>query len=180
MATATTLHQNTYMPVSVLSDGQPQMPGTHTSTTGSQTVGQPTSADYSSINSFMDGTPISATATYSTTVPKLVACAQNDSLSFTLASGIIKDSKQRMGYLASNFQLQFNYPPQSNSIYTAGFSVCANGSLAFGGSTVFYQCLSGKSYNLYNKNRATAQCTAVTMDIVRCETLERALWIFEE
>ena len=55
-------------------------------------------------------------------------------------------------YVASNYQFQFDAPPQAGSIYTGGFSLCANGSLAVGGSAIFYQCLSGTFYNLYDRN----------------------------
>jgi hypothetical protein len=89
-----------------------------------------------------------------------------------LANGILKDSHGRTGYIASNYQFQFDNPPQAGAIYTAGFSVCGNGSLALGGSAVFYQCLSGSFYNLYNENWAP-QCSPVTinvLELINCTT----------
>ena len=100
---------------------------------------------------------------------QIVACATNGTLEITLANGILKDSHGRTGYIASNFQFQFDDPPQSGAIYTAGFSVCANGSLALGGSNIFYQCLSGSFYNLYNVNWAP-QCSPVTIETVMLQT----------
>jgi hypothetical protein len=38
--------------------------------------------------------------------------------------------------------------------------------LALGGNTTFYQCLSGKFYNLYTENWA-AQCSPVQLRVVR-------------
>ena len=37
---------------------------------------------------------------------------QSQPLEITLAGGILKDSQQRTGYIASNFQFQFDGPPQ--------------------------------------------------------------------
>lgn len=45
--------------------------------------------------------------------------------------------------------------------------MCNNGSLALGGSAVFYECLSGSFYNLYNTNYAP-QCEPVLIDILPC------------
>lgn len=94
---------------------------------------------------------------------QIVACQSNGTLAITLANGILKDSFGRTGYIASNFQFQFDNPPQAGAIFTAGFSVGTNGSLALGGSAVWFQCLSGSFYNLYNKNWA-AQCSAITIE----------------
>jgi len=84
-------------------------------------------------------------------------------LQISLANGILTDTQGRTGYIASNNQFQFDKPPQAGAIYTAGWSICGNGSLALGGSNVFYQCLSGNFYNLYNEHWA-AQCSPVTIE----------------
>ncbi|WPH05006.1 protein containing internal repeats (PIR) [Acrodontium crateriforme] len=84
----------------------------------------------------------------------------DEPLILTLASGILKDAHGRTGYIASNDQFQFDSPPQDNAIYTSGWSVCSNGTLALGDSAIFYQCLSGTFYNLYDKNDA-AQCSPI-------------------
>lgn len=85
---------------------------------------------------------------------------KRDTLVLTLKNGVLKDSQDRTGAIVANYQFQFDGPPQAGSIYTAGFSTCQNGSLALGGSTVFYQCLSGDFYNLYDRHWA-AQCEPV-------------------
>jgi len=139
-------------PVSQLTEGQPQAP-TATGTAVSQlTEGQPQAATASAS---------AATATASGTT--LVACASNSTLALSLSSGVLKDSHGRTGYIAANYQFQFDSPPQAGAIYTSGFSVCSNGSLALGGSNIFYQCLSGSFYNLYDRKWAS-QCTPVTIN----------------
>ena len=90
----------------------------------------------------------------------MVACSTPGELAITLNNGVLKDAKGRTGYIASNYQLQFDGPPQAGAIYTSGFTVCGNGTLALGGSSIFYQCLSGNFYNLYDRFWA-AQCSPV-------------------
>ena len=75
-------------------------------------------------------------------------------LTLTLSNSILKDQDGRTGYIASNYQFQFDNPPQAGAIYTAGFSLCGNNSLALGGSAIFYECLSGTFYNLYDRKWA--------------------------
>lgn len=99
---------------------------------------------------------------------KRAACGGAGTLVVTLQDGIMKDAQGRTAYIASNYQFQFDGPPQAGAIYTAGFSVCGNSSVALGGSTVFYQCLSGSFYNLYNTNWAP-QCSPVAMDVIACD-----------
>jgi len=81
-------------------------------------------------------------------------------LEITLKDGVLTDSKDRTGYIAANHQFQFDGPAQTGAIYTAGWSACGNGSLALGGTTVFYQCLSGDFYNLYSQSTG-AQCIPI-------------------
>jgi len=83
----------------------------------------------------------------------------------TLQDGILTDSEGRTGYIASNYQFQFDKPPQAGAIYTAGWSICSNGSLTLGDDSVFYQCLSGTFYNLYDKDWA-AQCSPIYIQII--------------
>jgi len=97
-------------------------------------------------------------------------CGQPGYLTLTLAGGKLKDAQGRTGYIASNYQFQFDAPPQTGAIYTGGFSVGANGSLALGSSAVFYECLSGSFYNLYDRYWA-AQCDAVLIGVVPCGTV---------
>ena len=88
-----------------------------------------------------------------------------DKLMIELKDGVLKDTQDRTGYIAANHQFQFDGPPQTGAIYTAGWSACQNGSLALGGSTVFHQCLSGDFYNLYDDTQGK-QCNEVTINIV--------------
>lgn len=99
-----------------------------------------------------------------------MACNSNSTLSLSLSNGVLTDGKGRTGYIASNFQFQFDSPAQSGALYTSGFSVCANGSLSLGGSAVWYQCLSGDFYNLYDRNWAP-QCEPIiitAIELVDC------------
>ena len=96
----------------------------------------------------------------------MVSCRTDSSLQLHLSNSILTDALGRTGYIASNYQFQFDSPPQSESLYTAGWSVCSNGSLALGGSTVFWQCLSGEFYNLYDRNWA-AQCSPINLMAVQ-------------
>ncbi|QEU61927.1 Cis3 [Kluyveromyces lactis] len=97
---------------------------------------------------------------------KLTACATNGTLSMTLKDGILYDGKGRVGAIVSNRQFQFDGPPpQAGSIYANGWSITQDGNLALGDSDVFYKCLSGDFYNLYDENIA-AQCSAIHLNIV--------------
>jgi len=85
----------------------------------------------------------------------------------TLSDGILKDSQGRTGYIAANSQFQFDAPPQTGAIYTAGWSVCSNGSLTIGDDSLFYSCLSGTFYNLYEDNPLNAgQCFEVYINAI--------------
>lgn len=88
-----------------------------------------------------------------------------DALVITLNNGVLQDNEGRIGYIASNEQFQFNTNGQAGEKYTAGFSVCANNTLALGGSAVWYECLSGSFYNIYDANWA-AQCMPVLLDVI--------------
>lgn len=91
------------------------------------------------------------------------------SLVISLTDGKLTDQKGRTGYIASNYQFQFDAPPQAGAIYTDGFSVGSNSSLALGSSAIFYECLSGGFYNLYDRSWA-AQCEPILIDILPCGT----------
>lgn len=90
----------------------------------------------------------------------LVLQKQLNVLTVSLSNGVLTDSDGRTGYIAANSQFQFDKPAQTGAIYTAGWSVCGNGSLAIGGTAVFQGCLSGTFYNLYLHNDA-AQCSPI-------------------
>ncbi|KAM7199988.1 hypothetical protein V8F33_004162 [Rhypophila sp. PSN 637] len=95
-------------------------------------------------------------------------CQQTGEFIGQLTNGILTDAQNRTGYIASNFQLQFDAPPQAGAIYTGGFSHCANGTLALGATTVFYQCRSGGFYNLYDRWWAE-QCSAINILMRQCD-----------
>lgn len=95
------------------------------------------------------------------------ATGEKKPLILTLDNSVLFDSKRRTAYIADNYQFQFDGPPQAGAQITAGFSICSNGSLALGPSAVFYQCLSGDFYNLYNQSWA-AQCEPVRFVVNPC------------
>jgi len=72
------------------------------------------------------------------------------SLYLTLKDGVLTDGWKRTGSVVANHQLQFDGPPQAGAIYTGGFSICQNDSLAIGGTTRWWNCLSGSFNNLYD------------------------------
>lgn len=165
----------TFMAVSTIADGQPQAPILPKKTavavnTISENLAQPSKGTPVTTSAKLDhqarATTSEATSTTSSPGPTIVACKTNSTLELTLADSILTDSEGRTGYIAANYQFQFDKPPQAGAIYTSGFSVCANGSLALGGSNIFYQCLSGSFYNLYDRLWAP-QCSPITL-----ETLE--------
>lgn len=78
----------------------------------------------------------------------------NGPLTITLSKGVLTDQAGRTGYIASNYQFQFDAPPQAGTIKASGFSYCSNNSLALDGSAIFYQCLSGDFWNLYDRHWA--------------------------
>jgi len=102
-----------------------------------------------------------------TELQRVTACGGDGTLVLTLQNGVLKDAQARTGYIADNRQFQFDGPPQTGAIYTAGFSVCANDTLALGGSTVFYQCLSGNFYNLYDQSQG-GQCNQAYFEVIPC------------
>ncbi|KXL43929.1 hypothetical protein M433DRAFT_151342 [Acidomyces richmondensis BFW] len=154
------------IPVSQISDAQPQAP---TETLVSQISDAQPQAPTAATSQANDGQPQASGGLTSSMNNGMVACQTSNTLAMTLANGVLKDSHGRTGYIASNYQFQFDDPPQAGAIYTAGFSVCGNGSLALGGSTVFYQCLSGDFYNLYNEDWAP-QCSPITINAVQLVT----------
>jgi hypothetical protein len=94
------------------------------------------------------------------------SCDTEGILVMTLNDGVLLDSKNRTGYIASNNQFQFDDPPQAGALQTSGFSIC-DGSLALSGNTIWYQCLSGDFYNLYDTDTAS-YCDSVTISIMGC------------
>ncbi|RMZ86550.1 hypothetical protein DV736_g6230, partial [Chaetothyriales sp. CBS 134916] len=77
---------------------------------------------------------------------------KRNTLTLTLSNSVLKDQIGRTGYIASNYQFQFDNPPQPDALYSSGFYICSNGTLAHGSSNVWAQCRSGNFYNLYDRN----------------------------
>ena len=100
-----------------------------------------------------------------------VSCKVDGTLQMNLKGGILTDEKGRIGSIVANRQFQFDGPPpQAGAIYAAGWSLTPQGNLALGDSDVFYQCLSGNFYNLYDQSIG-AQCHPVhlsAIDLVKC------------
>ncbi|CAM1505859.1 Fc.00g114960.m01.CDS01 [Cosmosporella sp. VM-42] len=94
-------------------------------------------------------------------------CNGDGVLVMTLEDGVLTDNQGRTGYIASNYQLQFDSPPQAGAKFTSGFSACSNQSLALGSSTVFYQCQSGDFFNLYDRSWAE-QCEPIEIAMMPC------------
>ncbi|KAJ9621967.1 hypothetical protein H2203_006848 [Taxawa tesnikishii (nom. ined.)] len=90
---------------------------------------------------------------------------QDKALTISLNNGVLTDDQGRTGYIAANNQFQFDKPAQTGAIYTAGWSVCSNGTLALGDSAIFYQCLSGTFYNLYDESTGD-QCSEIYIDVI--------------
>ncbi|KAJ4290474.1 hypothetical protein N0V90_010691 [Kalmusia sp. IMI 367209] len=81
-------------------------------------------------------------------------------LYLTLEDGVLTDGWKRTGSVVANHQFQFDGPPQAGAIYTGGFSVCQNDSLALGGTTRWWNCRSGGFFNLYDE-WIGAQCEEI-------------------
>jgi len=119
------------------------------------------------------GCQASASGTFNIQTVNVTASRKRDvearqlsgTLSLSLQNGDLKDQAGRTGYIAANYQFQFDAPVQAGAKETTGFSLCGNGSLALGSSAIFYQCLSGEFYNLYSQSTG-AQCSPIFITAV--------------
>lgn len=107
-------------------------------------------------------------------ISETVMCGGKETLVMTLENSVLRDSEGRIGYIANNFQLQFDGPPQAGATITSGFYLCENGSLALG-SSAFYGCVSGNFSNQYNKNWAE-QCSGNELVAIPCDNEATADW----
>ncbi|CAI4531227.1 BDF_1d_G0028380.mRNA.1.CDS.1 [Saccharomyces cerevisiae] len=156
--------------ISQIGDGQVQATSAATAqATDSQaqatTTATPTSSE--KISSSASKTSTNATSS-SCATPSLKdsSCKNSGTLELTLKDGVLTDAKGRIGSIVANRQFQFDGPPpQAGAIYAAGWSITEDGYLALGDSDVFYQCLSGNFYNLYDQNVAE-QCSAIHLEAV--------------
>ncbi|EXJ84373.1 hypothetical protein A1O3_05040 [Capronia epimyces CBS 606.96] len=147
-------------------------PSLNEATTASQdTAPAPTSTPTSSTGSSSSTNTDTNSSTTTTTTTRLsfVSCLTNSTLRLSLADGTLVDAHNRTGYIASNYQFQFDGPPQSGALSTTGWSICPSSdgtsTLALGGTTTFWQCLSGGFYNLYTEDWA-AQCSPIELRVV--------------
>lgn len=160
----------TVAPVTEYSNGEPQAP----------TIAPQTLQTVAAVSELTDGQIIMQSSAESNVLPATTLASATSvapsektqnavcagGFSVTMADNRLTDAAGRTGYIASNYQLQFDQPPQAGAIYTSGFSICGNGSLALGGSNIFYQCLSGDFYNLYDRHWAR-QCSPITIETMR-------------
>ena len=166
--TKTKTQKNTASAVAQISDGQPQ---------------QHTLAPVASQVS--DGQVQATSSPDEATVEE--TCYDSDALTIQLKDGELRDSKGRVGAIVANRQFQFDGPPpQAGTIYAAGWSFVPASyagvnekssdttdeglKLALGKQTVFYKCLSGDFYNLYDESIGD-QCSAIeifVLEAVQC------------
>ncbi|KAG0670143.1 hypothetical protein C6P45_002786 [Maudiozyma exigua] len=141
---------------SQITDGQVQATTKTASSAAQQTDGQVNATN----DTVTSSDPVTA-----------VSCKNNGTLAMSLKDSILTDSKGRIGSIVANRQFQFDGPPpQAGAIYAAGWSLTPEGNLAIGNNDVFFQCLSGNFYNLYDEHIGT-QCTPVhlsAIDLIDC------------
>ncbi|CAI4907314.1 AVN_HP_G0126370.mRNA.1.CDS.1 [Saccharomyces cerevisiae] len=154
--------------ISQIGDGQIQ--ATSAAATDSQVQASSTATPTSSekISSSASKTSSTNATSSSCATPSLKdsSCKNSGTLELILKDGVLTDAKGRIGSIVANRQFQFDGPPpQAGAIYAAGWSITEDGYLALGDSDVFYQCLSGNFYNLYDQNVAE-QCSAIHLEAV--------------
>ncbi|CCH60385.1 hypothetical protein TBLA_0C05880 [Henningerozyma blattae CBS 6284] len=152
--------------ISQIGDGQIQAATTEAPATPVTTTLAPTSTEAATSTSASASTCPSAEL-----VLKETSCKNDGTLTITLKDGVLTDGKGRIGSIVSNRQFQFDGPPpQAGAIYAGGWSITPEGNLAIGSQDVFYQCLSGNFYNLYDQSIAP-QCSPIhlaVVDLVTC------------
>ncbi|CAI4044377.1 hypothetical protein SUVZ_10G0480 [Saccharomyces uvarum] len=150
--------------ISQIGDGQVQA----TQASAASSVATTTAATTSSVKSSSSAASKSSSSASCAATPSLKdsSCKNSGTLELVLKDGVLTDAKGRIGSIVSNRQFQFDGPPpQAGAIYAAGWSITEDGYLAIGDNDVFYQCLSGNFYNLYDENVAE-QCSAIHLEAV--------------
>ncbi|CAI4061324.1 hypothetical protein N7582_001865 [Saccharomyces uvarum] len=151
--------------ISQIGDGQVQ--ATQASSAASS-VATTTAATTSSVKSSSSAASKTSSSASCAATPSLKdsSCKNSGTLELVLKDGVLTDAKGRIGSIVANRQFQFDGPPpQAGAIYAAGWSITEDGYLAIGDNDVFYQCLSGNFYNLYDENVAE-QCSAIHLEAV--------------
>lgn len=165
--------------ITQIGDGQIQAPHPESNTSGSTTYSfrtLSTKTTSSSSSSSTTGTKTistsssilassSSTACPTGPIAKVATCKSSSDLNMSLDNGILTDSKGRIGSIVANRQFQFDGPPpQAGAIYAAGWSI-VDGHLAIGSDDIFWECLSGDFYNLYDEY-ISEQCVPVYLNVV--------------
>ncbi|CAR23989.1 Cis3p [Lachancea thermotolerans CBS 6340] len=155
---------STALPVSTVSTPEPESTAAASQVSDGQI--QATTSTASKETTTLSSASASASSDVDDDI-KVVSCKVNGTLEMTLSNSILKDGKGRIGAIVANRQFQFDGPPpQAGSIYAAGWSITTDGNLAIGETEVFYQCLSGTFYNLYDESIG-AQCSPVHLEVVK-------------
>ncbi|SCU99649.1 LAME_0G04566g1_1 [Lachancea meyersii CBS 8951] len=162
--------------VSQITDGQIQATSKSSSTVSTSSAGAASQVSDGQIQqstaskktTTLSSNSVASTASGSAEADiKVVSCKNDGTLEMTLEGGILKDAKGRIGSIVANRQFQFDGPPpQAGAIYAAGWAITPDGNLAIGDNDIFYQCLSGTFYNLYDESIGS-QCSPVHLEIVK-------------
>lgn len=151
--------------VSQISDGQIQETTSTSETATTLTTSYISSSTSTSDTDDSDSSDSSDSSDYVT----LESCKTSSSLAMILEDSILTDAKGRIGSIVANHQFQFDGPPpQAGAIYAKGWEITQDGYLAIGDNDVFYQCLSGSFYNLYDENIGS-ECYAIHLEVVILE-----------
>ncbi|CCF59084.1 hypothetical protein KAFR_0G00510 [Kazachstania africana CBS 2517] len=172
----TTTKKTTAAAVSQIGDGQIQATTTTTKSTAAavsqigdgqiQATTKTTASDASQVQATSSAAASEAASTDSDDPVNAVSCKTSGTLAMSLDGSILTDAKGRVGSIVANRQFQFDGPPpQAGAIYAAGWSITPEGNLAIGDNDVFYQCLSGSFYNLYDESIG-AQCSPVHLEVI--------------
>ena len=149
-------------PVTQVHDGQPAAPAEKTEPTDREERTTSTTP----VATHETTAVAAATHAASSDVVNAESCFASDTLQLHLEDGVLYDSHGRIGSIVANHQFQFDGPPpQAGAIYARGWSITPTGFLALGDSDLFYQCLSGDFYNLYDESIG-AQCSPVHLEVV--------------
>ena len=87
-------------------------------------------------------------------------------------NGLLRDQLSRIGYIADNFQFQFDLPVQSGGYGEKEFGEYKDPKtgdvfLTWRGSPDFYKCRSGNFHNLYSQSIG-AQCEVTRIMVFHC------------
>ncbi|QLL31493.1 hypothetical protein HG536_0B03560 [Torulaspora globosa] len=157
--------QATTTGVSQIGDGQLQA----TTTAAPQATGSQSQQSLSEATTTLSPSSAAASNSACATQPVTLdssSCKNSGTLTVQLKGGVLTDGKGRIGSIVANRQFQFDGPPpQAGAIYAAGWSITPGGNLALGENDVFYQCLSGNFYNLYDQSIGE-QCHPIHLELV--------------